>query len=592
MVRLRGAGSLPNVEGLRLVEVGTAAIRSPVLFGDFVAPAENERARAALSPLLPRRDRLPPAGAAAARPRRGRRRARRLARARERLPQLRLGRPARVPATCAHGTIDGFAERRGPRPLRPSRTRPSPFDLTAPRRGAPERAESSEVAGRRLLLVGGESAALLFAFADPRRGQHAPRHRGGAAAADVVRRQALAALPLHGDRGGGRRRGRHGRRLGSRDRGGRGGRVARGRARGRGARALDLSQHRPPGRGIAVAGALALVARGGTPRQAARPRPALVLGPRRGRARRPRGHRPHAAPRRPRPGDARAGVGHGGRARPPARARHLRRRGRLRAAPAPRRSCSWSAHPAGARSRCASPPSRWRATRATRPSRRRSSLVSVGLAVFAESYRTTLARGQEEQAAFAVPLDFTLREDLTRLITVREAAPPERLAEFGGDVQVEPVLRLSGNVSRAGGRTGITVLGLDPEAIPALQRLARRLRALSPADARAPHRDRRRPGDPRGPVIPDDATRARARRPRRPPRGASPRACRRRPAATPARQLGEPEPGRLDRAPRRRAARGAGRTDRRRSRSRPPVRVQERGGEGQAAGAERSGSAP
>ena len=119
-------------------------------------------------------------------------------------------------------------------------------------------------------------------------------------------------------------------------------------------------------------------------------------------------------------------------------------------------------------------------------------LVSVGLAVFAESYRTTLARGQEEQAAFAVPLDFTLREDLTRLIRVGEAAPAEELAKLGPGVQVEPVLRLSANVSRAGGRTGITVLGLDTDAIPAAERLAGRLRGPFAAGSRRAHRARRR----------------------------------------------------------------------------------------------------
>ncbi len=132
-------------------------------------------------------------------------------------------------------------------------------------------------------------------------------------------------------------------------------------------------------------------------------------------------------------------------------------------------------------------------------------LVSVGLAVFAESYRSTLARGQEEQAAFAVPLDFTLREDLTRLIRVQEAATPDRLAALGHDVQVEPVLRLSGNAGRGGGRTGITVLGLDADAIPTLHGWRSDFAALSP-EALA---GRLRPaGDAaaRGPVLPEDAT--------------------------------------------------------------------------------------
>ncbi len=132
-------------------------------------------------------------------------------------------------------------------------------------------------------------------------------------------------------------------------------------------------------------------------------------------------------------------------------------------------------------------------------------LVSVGLAVFAESYRTTLARGQEEQAAFAVPLDFTLREDLTRLIRVGEAAPPEQLASLGEAVQVEPVLRLSANVNRSGGRTGITVLGLEAGAVPTLNGWRGDFAALTPQALGA----RIQPvGDAstRGPVLPADAT--------------------------------------------------------------------------------------
>ena len=51
VVRLRGRGAIPNVPGLRLVQVGEAVLTSPVLFGDFIAPTENERSRAALSPI-------------------------------------------------------------------------------------------------------------------------------------------------------------------------------------------------------------------------------------------------------------------------------------------------------------------------------------------------------------------------------------------------------------------------------------------------------------------------------------------------------------------------------------------------------------
>jgi hypothetical protein len=93
-------------------------------------------------------------------------------------------------------------------------------------------------------------------------------------------------------------------------------------------------------------------------------------------------------------------------------------------------------------------------------------VVSFGLALFAESYRATLARGERDQAAQRVPLDYLLREDLRRLIPVQDAAPLSRFA-FAG-VAADPVLRLSGGVGRLEGETGVTLLGLPPRAIPQL----------------------------------------------------------------------------------------------------------------------------
>ncbi|MGH3057353.1 MAG: hypothetical protein ACRDPP_03840, partial [Gaiellaceae bacterium] len=132
-------------------------------------------------------------------------------------------------------------------------------------------------------------------------------------------------------------------------------------------------------------------------------------------------------------------------------------------------------------------------------------VVSVGLAVFAESYRSTLARGQEQQAAYAVPLDFTVRQDLTRLIRVVDAAPPERLAALPDGARAEPVLRLSANVSRAGGRTGIDVLGLDGETLPALRGWRDDFAPVPPEELAtriAPAAS----AEPAGPLLPPDAT--------------------------------------------------------------------------------------
>jgi hypothetical protein len=84
-------------------------------------------------------------------------------------------------------------------------------------------------------------------------------------------------------------------------------------------------------------------------------------------------------------------------------------------------------------------------------------VVSLGLALFAETYRSTLAQGENDQAAFAVPADFVVREDLTKLVPVFQAAPLQR---FGALAHATPVLRVSGNVRRLEGSPGLTLLGI------------------------------------------------------------------------------------------------------------------------------------
>ena len=49
VLRLRGEGKLPDVPGLRIVQVGTASLRSRQLFGDFLAPTDNALEDAELS---------------------------------------------------------------------------------------------------------------------------------------------------------------------------------------------------------------------------------------------------------------------------------------------------------------------------------------------------------------------------------------------------------------------------------------------------------------------------------------------------------------------------------------------------------------
>jgi len=84
-------------------------------------------------------------------------------------------------------------------------------------------------------------------------------------------------------------------------------------------------------------------------------------------------------------------------------------------------------------------------------------VLSVGVALFAFSYRATLERGEVEQARYAVPAQFVLREDLNKLVTVQQAAP-----HIG-----TPVLRDSGFVTANRG-IDFTLLALPASAVPSV----------------------------------------------------------------------------------------------------------------------------
>jgi hypothetical protein len=95
--------------------------------------------------------------------------------------------------------------------------------------------------------------------------------------------------------------------------------------------------------------------------------------------------------------------------------------------------------------------------------------IAFALALLAEGYRATLTRGEREQAAFRVPLDVTVREDLGALVPVYDAAPLVRFLGLAGpEGVVHPVLRVSASAGRAERVTGVTVLGLDVEAVEKL----------------------------------------------------------------------------------------------------------------------------
>jgi hypothetical protein len=79
-------------------------------------------------------------------------------------------------------------------------------------------------------------------------------------------------------------------------------------------------------------------------------------------------------------------------------------------------------------------------------------VASLGLALFAVAYRSTLVRGQHDEASFAVPASFVLTEDLSQLVPVLHGA-----ASSAYPATPTRVLRLSGNVPSG---TTFSFLGL------------------------------------------------------------------------------------------------------------------------------------
>jgi hypothetical protein len=91
--------------------------------------------------------------------------------------------------------------------------------------------------------------------------------------------------------------------------------------------------------------------------------------------------------------------------------------------------------------------------------------VALGLALFAASYRATLARGAADQAGFEVPLDYTLSEG-SRLVLPLDAAPLARYNEVGPGVRAYPVVRLSATTPGSGSSVlSPTVLGVPATAV-------------------------------------------------------------------------------------------------------------------------------
>ena len=108
-------------------------------------------------------------------------------------------------------------------------------------------------------------------------------------------------------------------------------------------------------------------------------------------------------------------------------------------------------------------------------------LVSVGLALFAGSYRATLERSARDEAAFAVPLDYVLSEG-SQLVLPLDAAPLSRYRTLGTPY---PVLRRSATVAGSGTSfLSPTLLGVPASAVARLHWRSD-FSSLSPAELAA-----------------------------------------------------------------------------------------------------------
>ena len=459
VLRLRGKGRLPDVPGLRIVQVGTATLRSSQLFGDFLAPTDNALADAELAPALQQSAgyHRPPPGPLV------------VAEGIEALvssPVLdRTYRSYAWVQPLSAGTprlweTDPLLERADRARAQLQSESPS-WALSLPSQELRAAERDATVAGRRLLLVGGEAAALLVAFA--------------VLAAGALRRDLAAArrrLTWHGARRWQRvllttaeaaAVGVGGAVVGWLV-GTAGGAIAA-RAAGAPVRpVLTESVLAPTGLllGLAVAALAALVI-GVT----------VSLERRRTSAFGPLELAAVAAivaafavlasgavdPRELAGGGAAPVVllvlpGLVAFAGAVGASRLLPAVGRLLA----RRGAS-TGRLAGV-SVARSPGAAGVATAFL--------ALAVGLAILAVSYRATLQTGERDQAAFAVPTDVVVRENLRALVPVLRAAPLDRYASIPGVDAVNSVVRVTASAGPSASVSGVTVLGLPRAAIRSL----------------------------------------------------------------------------------------------------------------------------
>ncbi|HET6684500.1 MAG TPA: ABC transporter permease [Gaiella sp.] len=460
VLRLRGVGRLPDVAGLHVVQVGTAVLRSRQLFGDFLTPSDNALADAQVAPALQR--------------------------------SSRYHRPAPAPLVVAEGVeglvsspvlaktyrsyawvqplsagtprlwqVDGLVSDADRARAELQASSPS-WSLTLPTQELEASQRATAVAGRRLLLVGGEAAALLVAFA--------------VLAAGAMRRDLAAArrrLTWHGAQGWQRAllTGTESAAVGF---GGAvvgwivgivaGGIVAAASGAPVGA-ILEESVLSPVGLllglGVAVAAAcviaIAVSVGGESERRISAVDVAAVIA-------------------------ALATVGilasgsvdtndlaSGGTAAVtllvlPGLVAFAAAVAAARLLPALGRTLARGGSGRGARlagvSLARSPGAAGTAAAFL--------ALALALALLAEAYRSTLASGERDQAAYAVPADVVVQENLGSLVPVLQAAPLARFEAIPGVETVRPVVRLTASAGPSAAVSGVTVLGLPPEALASM----------------------------------------------------------------------------------------------------------------------------
>ena len=94
-------------------------------------------------------------------------------------------------------------------------------------------------------------------------------------------------------------------------------------------------------------------------------------------------------------------------------------------------------------------------------------VAGIGLGVFAVAYRTTLAQGERDQAAFQVPLDFTLSEGSALRLPLAVASE-RRYAQLAPGVLAAPVFRAAATAPAPGLPAQATVLGVPASALASI----------------------------------------------------------------------------------------------------------------------------